>query len=182
MHTLALGFGVALLVSIPPGANTALCIIFARDGVRRVAPIILGAAATDALYALLTAIGVITANNLNATFAHWLAAAFCVVAAVFLWSRRIDAISAPTAISAAMLNPATAALWLGLSALPVARPHGAVDLGLWVLGVAAGTTTWFSTLALLSARLHRIFTPNQGLVLERSFSIALILIGIRFVV
>jgi threonine/homoserine/homoserine lactone efflux protein len=180
MNTLFAGFGIALLVSIPPGANTALCVTLARGGARKAIPIILGAAATDAIYAILAAVGILAVNTISVDATHWLAAAFCVLAAALLWLPRLQDVSGRTAIGLAVLNPGTASLWLGLSAFAVAHPKG-LSLGLWVLGVAAGTATWFSGVAFASARLQRVLLPTQQLLLQRSFAIALVAGGVMFV-
>jgi threonine/homoserine/homoserine lactone efflux protein len=173
MDTLAAGFAIALLVSMPPGANTALCVTSARDGARRAAPIILSAALTDVTYALLAAAGVIAINSANATATHWLAAGFSIVAAGLLWKHGTRSISSRAAAGFALFNPATAVLWLGLSAMTATHPHGVSATVLWATGVAAGTTTWFSGLAILSSRMHRTLTLRQRLAVQRGFSVLL---------
>lgn len=172
MNTLTTGFVIALFVSIPPGSNTALCVTSARNGARGAVPIILGAAATDAVYALLAAAGVIAATAVSTTIAHWMAALFCLVAAGLLWTHRIESVSPRAAVFLALLNPATAVLWLGLSEMTVAHPFGATATIFWVVGVAAGTATWFSILAVASSRLYRPLPSAYRLIVQRSVSVA----------
>jgi len=182
MDTLAAGFGIALLVSIPPGANTALCVTSARDGARKAAPVILSAAATDVTYALLAGAGLIAVGAADATLTHWLAAGFSFIAATLLWKRRTQPVSPRAAVGLAVLNPATAVLWLGLSAMAVAHPHGPSATFLWVLGVAAGTTTWFSVLAVVSSRMHRTLALHQKLAVQRCFAVLLAVAAVLFIV
>jgi threonine/homoserine/homoserine lactone efflux protein len=183
MNALITGFGVALLVSMPPGANTALCVASARGGMRRAAPIIAGAAATDATYAFLAGIGVLAANTFSGGLIHWAAAVFCLLAAALLWSERTESLSSQAAVGVAVFNPATAMLWLGLSTLVIAHPHGTpTHLALWVLGVAAGTLTWFSALAFLSAHLHQVLAPARSLMVQRTFALFLVALAALFVV
>lgn len=181
MEALIEGFGMALLVSIPPGANTALCVTSARGGMRRAAPIIAGAAVTDATYAFLAGIGVLAANTLNMDVVHWAAAVFCVLAAVLLWTQRSEKLPSHAAVGVALFNPATATLWLGLSALAIAHPHGSPGLTLWVLGVAAGTLSWFSALAFISAHLHQVLAPARSIFLQRAFALLLVVLATLFV-
>jgi threonine/homoserine/homoserine lactone efflux protein len=182
MNTLATGFVVALFVSVPPGSNTALCVTSARNGARGAVPVILGAAATDVLYALLAAAGLIASTTFSAVVAHWLAAVFCLVAAALLWTRRTASVNPRAAVCLALLNPATAVLWLGLSARTVAHPIGIAATIFWMLGVAAGTTTWFSVLAFASSRVHRPLSSDYKLIVQRSASVAVAAAAVMLVV
>ena len=181
METLAAGFWIALLVSIPPGANTALCVTSARNGARRAMPVIFAAAATDVLYALLATGGLIVVDAANTMAAHFLAAVFCVIAAVLIWTHRAACVPPRAAFGLALLNPATAILWLGLSAMAAAHPQGPSATILWVLGVGAGTTTWFSGLAFASSRVHRQLAPSHTLMAQRSIAILVAITAILFV-
>jgi threonine/homoserine/homoserine lactone efflux protein len=174
--TLLVGFGVALAVSIPPGANTALCIAVARNGARQAVPVIAAAAATDALYAVLAAAGILALNGISHDAVRYLAAGFCLVGAVLLWKPGA-LLSTRTAVGLALLNPGTAALWLGLSAITRVRPHG-LGLLFWVLGVVAGTTTWFSGLAIASAHIHRRVSNSGALLLRRVCAGLLVVVGL----
>jgi threonine/homoserine/homoserine lactone efflux protein len=173
MTTFSTGFEIALLVSLPPGSNTAYCVALARNGARKAMPIILGAAVVDAGYALLAAAGIIAAHTLSITLTHALTAAFLVIAAALLWPRFAPDVSGQTAVGLAILNPATAALWFGLAPLVFTHHRDPAHVGLWVLGVAVGTATWFSGVALASARLHRFLTPEQQVWVQRGFAILL---------
>ena len=51
-------------------------------------PVILGAATTDIIYALLAAAGLIVFDAAGIAVAHLLAAGFCLVAAVLMWAYR----------------------------------------------------------------------------------------------
>lgn len=174
MNALASGFGIALLVSMPPGTNTVLCVTSARDGARRAAPIIVSAAAIDVVYALLATADIIAVAAVNVAVAHWLAVGFSLIAAVLLWTRRTNPVSHRAVIGMALLNPGTATLWLGLSTVSVMHLHGPVATTQWVLGVAAGTTTWFSMLAFASSRVHRTLTPHHGFLIQRFFAVLLV--------
>jgi threonine/homoserine/homoserine lactone efflux protein len=173
VETLVAGFGIALLVSAPPGANTALCVTSARHGARRAVPVILGAAATDIMYALLAAAGVMVVTQAGTLVVHLVAAVFCTIGAAFMWTQRAPSFGSRTTFSIALLNPATAALWFGLSALAITHPHGLVPTASWVIGVGMGTTTWFSLLALASARAQHRLGPAQILLVQRVFAVAL---------
>lgn len=175
MVTLLAGFGIALLVSMPPGANTALCVSRARGGAWNAAPVVVSAAAVDSIYAVLAATGLVAAAGaINSTLLHQLAAVFCLTAAIFLWRSSRSGLSARSVIGLAALNPGTMALWLGLSALAVAQPQG-VGLLYWVVGVAAGTTVWFSAIAIASARLQQLLAPQHQVTVQRAFAAALCL-------
>ena len=166
------GLGVALAISIPPGANTAFCLSLARDGVRRAAPVIVGAAAVDAGYALMGATGAILQESADLDPLRWLGPVFMAVAAWLLWPReeRSPRAASRTAAGVAALNPATAVLWLSVT------PHVGLGAGsalapcLWVLGVAAGTAAWFSVVALLSSRLHRTLSPTSQQAAQRALA------------
>jgi threonine/homoserine/homoserine lactone efflux protein len=134
-------------------------------------PVIFAAAATDVLYALLAAGGLIALDTASTMTTHFLAAFFCVIAAALIWTHRAVSVPSRAAFGLALLNPATAILWLGLSAMTVAHPRGPSATILWVLGVGAGTTTWFSGLALASSRIHRRLTPGHTLMMQRSIAI-----------
>jgi threonine/homoserine/homoserine lactone efflux protein len=171
-ETLVAGFAVALFVSIPPGMNTALCVTSARQGVRNAVPVILGAAMTDIMYALLAAAGLIVFDPAGIAVAHLLEAGFCLIAAVLMWAYRAAPVPSRTAFGLALLNPGTAVLWLGLSAT-IVHPHDASSTALWAVGIGAGTTTWFSVLALASSRLHHRLTSRHTLLVQRSFALGL---------
>lgn len=183
MGTLLTGFGIALLVSAPPGANTALCVTTARQGVRRALPVIFGAAATDVMYALLAAAGLMVATHAGTLVVHLLAAVFCIIGAALMWATHAPAVvGSRTAFSIALFNPATAALWFGLSALAITHPHGIFPTASWIIGVALGTTTWFSLLAIASSRAQRRLSSVQTQLVQRALAVALATTAILLVV
>jgi threonine/homoserine/homoserine lactone efflux protein len=176
MDALIGGFAIALVVSLPPGPNTALLVDAARGGMRRTLPIVAGAALTDGIYALLASVGVLGLHSISADLSRWIAATCCLIAASVLWFPRERPFSSRAAIGFALLNPSTAALWVGLSAVAVAHPKG-LNIFLWAFGVIAGTTTWFVTLAYLATRAHRRLTFRRQILVQRGVAAALVVVA-----
>lgn len=112
MSFFAMGIALGLVVSIPPGPNTALCIDLACSGVRRAVPLITGAALTDAAYSLLAASGILILSQASSQALAYLAPCFLLGTAVLAWSPK--SLSGKMSASVALLNPATAAIWLSL--------------------------------------------------------------------
>lgn len=125
------------------------------------------------MYALLSAAGLMLIPRSGGFAVHVAAAVFCLTGAVFMWKRETSSPGSRLVFGLALLNPATASLWLGLSSMATAHPHGLVSTACWVFGVGIGTTTWFMLVALASSRAHRRFNPVQQLVLRRGFAAAL---------
>ncbi|HVV89856.1 MAG TPA: LysE family transporter [Solirubrobacterales bacterium] len=181
MNALINGFGVALIVSLPPGPNTALLVDSAEEGMARTLPVVAGAAMTDGIYAVLASLGVLAVHDINATLIHWISAVSCLAAAIFLSIPRNRAVSGRTAIGLAFLNPSTAALWIGLSALTIAHPQGA-NIAFWTSGVISGTATWFLALAYVATHTPGRTTRTQRMAVRHAFAVALAIAGILAVV
>jgi threonine/homoserine/homoserine lactone efflux protein len=115
MSFFAIGIALGLVVSIPPGPNTALCINLACRGVRRAAPLITGAALTDAAYSLLAASGILIVSQASSQVLAYLAPCLLLGTAVLAWSP--ESLSGKVSAGVAFFNPATAAILLGLAAL-----------------------------------------------------------------
>lgn len=156
----ATGIVLGVLVSVPPGPNAALCIDLARGGVRRAVPLITGAALTDAAYSLLAASGVLLASRASSGALAMLAPCLMIATAILLWLPA--SISPRTAVGIAILNPATAAVWLSLSSSPALQTSSLPDLLVRPLPVAIGTAAWFTVLAVATAKLSFHLTPRAA--------------------
>jgi threonine/homoserine/homoserine lactone efflux protein len=176
MDLFATGIALGIVVSIPPGPNTVLCIDLARGGVRRAAPLITGAALTDALYSLLAASGVMILARASGQALTLLAPCFAIAAAVLLCSQ--SAISPRAALGIAVLNPATAAVWLSLSSNPVLRAGSGPDVLFLPLPVALGTAAWFTALAVTTAKLSLHVTPRLARRIRLLLAASLVVIGL----
>jgi threonine/homoserine/homoserine lactone efflux protein len=181
MNALVSGFGVALIVSLLPGPNTALLVDSTREGMAQTIPVVTGAAITDGTYAVLACPGVLAVQGVNTTMVHWRTALSCLAAATVLSVPRRHALSGRMAMSLALLNPSTAVLWIALSTLPVTHPQG-MNIAFWTLGVMSGTTCWFLLLAYVSTRTHGRTTETRGRAARRLLAIALVIGGILAVV
>ncbi len=155
MNVVLTGMALGLVVSVPPGPNTMLCVNLACGGARRAVPVITSAALTDAMYSLLAASGVLLACQAAPQFLAFFVPCFTIGAAALAWSSQCS--SPKTAAWVAALNPSTAAIWLSLSSLPTLRMLSLPDVLARALPVALGTAVWFTLLAIAAARLsHRI--------------------------
>jgi hypothetical protein len=75
--------------------------------------------------------------------------------AVLVWSSKSTSPRAAAGI--ALVNPATAAIWLGLSSAPALQVLSLSDLLARAAPVALGTAVWFTLLAVAASKLsHRI--------------------------
>lgn len=176
MNVAMTGIALGLAVSIPPGPNTALCMNLACGGVRRAVPLIASAALIDATYALLAASGILLANQASSELLAYLAPCFMICVAVLTWSPRWT--SPGTAAGIALLNPATAAIWLALSSVPALRVLSLSDLLARALPVALGTAVWFTLLAVAASRLsHRIGTRRTA-SMQKAFGLLLGALGL----
>ncbi|HMJ72119.1 MAG TPA: LysE family transporter [Solirubrobacterales bacterium] len=176
MNLFATGIVLGIVISVPPGPNAALCIDLARGGVRRAIPLITGAALTDAAYSLLAASGVLIAGRASSSALAVLAPCFLLGTAILFWSPA--SISPKAAVGIALLNPATAAIWLSLSSTPALRAISTPDLLIRPLPVALGTAAWFTLLAVVSAKLSFRLTPQLTANLRKLLAVSLAVLGL----
>jgi threonine/homoserine/homoserine lactone efflux protein len=158
MTLLATGLVLGFIVSVPPGPNSALCVTLACGGVRRAIPLITGAALTDAAYSLLAASGILIASQAGAEVLAVLTPCFLFATAILFWSP--GSRSSKATFGVALLNPATAAIWLSLSSIPALQALSVTDLLLRSLPVALGTAIWFTLLAIATAKLSVRLGPE----------------------
>lgn len=168
-------FALGLLVSIPPGANTLVCLDLARGGLHRAAPIIASAAFVDALYSALAFAGILASAHAGARIATAFAPAFLFLGGALVW---FGCLSSPTRVAAAALfNPVTAAIWLGF-APELERFASPAALLLGPLAVALGTASWFTLLAASASKLQRVLAPSALVWARRLFSLLLVLFAV----
>lgn len=165
MNVVLTGMALGFVVSIPPGPNAMLCVNLACGGVRKAFPLITSAALTDAMYFLLAASGVLYASRASSELLAYLAPCFTIGAAALAWSPRW---ASPRAMAGtAVLNPSTAAIWIGLSSLPALRALSLSDVLARALPVALGTAVWFTLLATATARFSRRLDPRHAVMLQK---------------
>jgi threonine/homoserine/homoserine lactone efflux protein len=175
LHGLPAGIVLGLGVSFAPGANTALCLSLARGGITKAMPVVVSAALTDCVYALLCLAGVLSALSMDAMFIGWLSVGFLAVAAVALWPRTDDPPRKTTAVAMAAFNPATAAIWLGLTSTTLSVSKAAPGhLLLLPLGALIGSAGWFFALAYVSSRVTSRFERKAAHRMGQTCSIALV--------
>jgi threonine/homoserine/homoserine lactone efflux protein len=165
------GIALGIVVSVPPGPNSALCVNLASGGVRRAVPLITGAALTDAAYSLLAASGILFASRASADLLSLLIPLFMLGAAILVWSPA--PLSAKAAVGIAVLNPATAAIWISLSSVATAPAPTASELWLRPLPVALGTAMWFTLLAVLAAKASVRLRPEHTAWMQRLLALGL---------
>jgi threonine/homoserine/homoserine lactone efflux protein len=175
MTLMATGLALGLIVSVAPGPNSALCVNLACGGVRRAVPLITGAALTDAAYSLLAASGVLIASQASSDALALLTPCFLFLTAILCWSP--GSLSPKAAFGVAVLNPATAAIWLSLSSVPALRALSTADVLLRPLPVALGTAIWFTLLALATAKLKVRLGPPLAARLRQLSAALLALMG-----
>ena len=176
MTLLATGLALGLLVSMPPGPNSALCINLASGGIRRAVPLITGAAVTDAAYSLLAASGVLIASQASSDLLALLTPCFLIATAILIWSP--SSLSSGTVFGLALVNPATAAIWLSLSSIPALQALSVPDLLLRSLPVALGTAIWFTLLAAVTAKLSLRLDPGLTTRVQRVSAGLLAVMGV----
>jgi hypothetical protein len=176
MSSIAIGLVLGFVVSIPPGPNSALCVNLASGGVRRAVPLITGAALTDAAYSLLAASGILVASQAGIGTLQYVLPLFLLATAALSWFP--DSISSKAAAVVPVLNPATAAIWLGLSSIPALQALSLPEALLRPVPVALGTALWFALLATASARASVSLGPRQTLLLQKSVAGLLALGGV----
>jgi putative LysE/RhtB family amino acid efflux pump len=176
MSALPLGFGLGFLVAAAIGPISLLCI---RTVLRGALPagiaIGAGAAAIDALYALLGSLGagqVLEIGGLRLVFGILGTAVLVALGARTLWSAfRVrlggeadEEVATPrraflTSLGATASNPTTIASWAAVfaAASTASAVDGTAETLLLCAGVGCGTLTWFTTLSLgLTAVRHRV--------------------------
>jgi hypothetical protein len=168
---IALGLALGFLVSVPPGPNSALCVSLASGGARRALPLITGAALTDAAYSMLAATGVLFLARSGIVVLGFVVPAFMLATAVICWSP--GSLSGKGAAFVPMLNPATTAIWLGLSSIPWIQAMSLSEAMLRSIPVAIGTAMWFALLATASSRIGLQIRPGGVSSLRKLIAAAL---------
>lgn len=171
---LASGFGLGFLVAAEVGPIWLLCVrTSVRFGFRPGAAVGAGAATVDTLYAALGIAGasaLLEIDALRIALGLTGAIVLAVIAARTLWSafrvrdggESVDEVATPgrayaTAVVATASNPLTIASWAAIFSAASVAGLSAVPL---LIGVAAGSSTWFAILAGLSAAAGRRATPR----------------------
>ncbi|HEY7935275.1 MAG TPA: hypothetical protein VID48_15755 [Solirubrobacteraceae bacterium] len=176
VHSLLSGATLGLVASVAPGANNALCVALARSGTSKALPVILGAALTDCAYSMLCSLGALQAIHLQGWILAWFSVGSLLAAAILIWPTHKPAFGARSAGCVAALNPATAALWMGMSSTLVASENaGSIAPVALALGTLIATGGWFSTLGYVSHRLEHY--PIGSDRLGRIFSLALVMLA-----
>jgi hypothetical protein len=155
---IAIGLALGFLVSVPPGPNSAVCVSLASGGARRALPLITGAAVTDAAYSILAASGALLLARSGIAALEFVVPAFMLGTAVICWSP--DSAPGKGAAFVPILNPATTAIWLGLSSLPWIRAMSLPEAMLRSVPVAIGTAIWFGLLAVATSRIGVQIRPG----------------------
>lgn len=176
MSLFVTGIALGIVVSVPPGPNSALCLNLASGGVRRAVPLITGAALTDAAYSLLAASGILFASRASSDVLSLLIPFFMLGAGFLVWSPA--SLSAKAALGIAVFNPATAAIWISLSSIPAAHEPSAAELLLRPLPVALGTALWFTLLAVLAAKASLRLRPEHATWMQRLLAVSLGVAGV----
>jgi putative LysE/RhtB family amino acid efflux pump len=174
MHVVALGFGLGFVVAAAIGPISLLCI---RTVLRGALPagiaIGAGAAAIDATYALLGALGagrLLDVGALQLALGLGGAAVLAWLGARTLWSafrvrlggESLEEVASPwrafrTSLAATASNPSTILSWAAVfaAASTASAVDGTAETLLLCAGVGCGTLTWFTTLSLGMAALRR---------------------------
>lgn len=165
------GIALGVAVSVSPGPNTVMCVKLAAGGVRRAVPVITAAALTDAAYSLLAASGFLIASKASAHVVAYGTPLVLLAAAALA----LPSVHATTRMGAVvpLLNPATAALWLGLSSLPALGAPSTTAVLLRPLPVALGTALWFTALAFAVATARVKLDVGRGLLLQNGLAVLL---------
>ena len=116
------GAGLALLVACPPGATSALCLANAREGFKQAMHVILAAALVNGCCAALSEAGLYALAPAGELLG-WLTVAALILTAAFLWPRPRHRVSARAAVLLVVANPATASIWIALSATVRSLAH-----------------------------------------------------------
>ncbi|HST17594.1 MAG TPA: LysE family transporter [Gaiellaceae bacterium] len=168
------GFGLGFLVAAEVGPIWLLCVrTSARFGFRPGAAVGAGAATVDTLYAALGIAGATALLRIDALrISLGLAGAIvlALIAARTLWSafrirnggEVVEEVATPTrayltAVVATASNPLTIASWAAIFSAASVAGLAAAPL---LIGVAAGSATWFALLAGISAAAGRRASPR----------------------
>ncbi|HEY6758156.1 MAG TPA: LysE family transporter [Baekduia sp.] len=173
MHALALGFGLGFVVAAAFGPISLLCIrTVLRGALGAGVAIGAGAAAIDATYALLGALGagrLLAIGPLQVVLGVAGAAVIAWLGLRTLWSafrvrlggESADEVGSPwraflTSLGATASNPSTILSWAAVfaAASTASSISGTGATLLLCLGVGCGTLTWFTTLSLTMAALR----------------------------
>lgn len=174
MHVLPLGFGLGFVVAAAIGPISLLCIrTVLRGALGAGLAIGAGAAAIDATYALLGALGagqLLQVGALQLALGLLGAAVLALLGARTLWSAfRVrlggeaeEEVASPwraflTSLAATASNPSTILSWAAVfaAASTASAVDGAGQTLLLCLGVGCGTLTWFTALSLGMAAIRR---------------------------
>lgn len=166
MHAVVVGFGLGFVVAAAIGPISLLCMrTVLRGSLAGGIAIGAGAAVIDAAYAGLGALGatqVLEVDALRLTLGLAGAAVLALLAARTLWSafrirlgaETTDEVATPrraflTSLAATASNPTTIASWAAVFAAvsTAGATAGRGGTALLVLGVGAGTLTWFTLLS-----------------------------------
>jgi threonine/homoserine/homoserine lactone efflux protein len=174
MHVVALGFGLGFVVAAAIGPISLLCIrTVLRGALGAGVAIGAGAAAVDATYALLGALGagrLLEIGALQLVLGLIGATVLALLGLRTLWSAfRVrlggesdEEVSSPwraflTSLAATASNPSTILSWAAVfaAASTASAVDGTAETLLLCLGVGCGTLTWFTTLSLTMAAIRR---------------------------
>ena len=177
MIWLITGFGLGLAVSVPPGANTMLCLTRARSGGWRYGmPTAFSAATADSIYALLAGLGVLTAALVGIATELHIATVFFLLFCAYLLYPKNTVVSTRSASLVASMNPPAALLWFALAGSLNHHPPSALTMVFFVVGAAAATLTWFTLVAVASHRLAHILSDQ--VVRSATFVVCAVLVGL----
>jgi membrane protein DedA with SNARE-associated domain len=96
--------------------------------------------------------------------------------AALIWSPQWTSPTAAAGI--ALFNPATAAIWIGLSSVPALHALSPSDVLARALPVAFGTAAWFTLLAVAASRFSRRIGPQHTTTLQQALSLILGILGL----
>lgn len=180
MEAVLSGVLLGVAVSASPGPNTVACVKLAATGFRRAIPIIVAAALTDAAYSLLSASGVIVANELTSHLMAYATPVALLIAAALAMPRAGAASRFQTIVP--LINPATAALWIGLSSLPALQAMTTSAIALRAIAVAAGTSAWFLAVATAAGALGPRMDTRTTARTQTAFAAGLVCLSVASLV
>lgn len=174
LDDLAKGGLLGLIVALPPGPNTAMCIRLASRKVAAAAPLIVTAALTDVTYAAVLVGGLVAVPAGSATaLLRWASPALLVLSAILLWPSRRGPPRSRAVIAIAALNPATPVVWLGLGTSTLASSRPGAALMLLPIGAGLATAGWLTALSVAYTRIGLIcWSSGRGHLLVKGMSLA----------